>query len=341
MANLIKMGQGTYNNYAALTSKDQYTVYFCTDTHQIFVGAAEYTKSTKTLSAEPTSSTAGDTGRLYYYNNSLYLCEGTDGSSYTWTRVANINDVVGSVTSVAADDGLVTADGEAITSTGTIKHAVPTGAATVTDDLSDQTPAFGSTFAIKGVSTDKFGHVVAVNDHAVTIPTQTSVTVGDDTAAPSTLAAGDSFTVITGVSMSTAVGASDHDLIATAKTFTLPDDENITYTISSVSEGVITLTGSDASSSTAAINGWSDLAKKSDISTVFRYKGTVASVEALQNVSNPQVGDVYQISGTDSEYVCVDATSTPTVWELLGTTVDLSAYATTAYVEEKLTWQSF
>ena len=47
------------------------------------------------------------------------------------------------------------------------------------------------------------------------------------------------------------------------------------------------------------------------------------------------------LSEYDPEYVCTDATSTPTVWEELGTTIDLSAYATTAYVEDKLTWKTF
>lgn len=345
----IKMGQGLYANYAALTSKDQYTVYFCTDTHQIFVGAEEYTKSTKALNAEPTTSTAGDIGRLYYYNNSLYLCSAESAGSYTWVRVANVNDMAGSVTSVGAGEGLETdvSGGGAIVSTGSISHSVPSGATTVADDLADQTPAFGSTFAIKGISTDKFGHVIAVNEHAVTIPTQTSVTVDSDTAAGSTLAAGDSFTVITGVGMSTAQGATDHELVATTKTFTLPADQNVTYAISSVSEGVITLTGSDASSSTAQINGWSDLAKKSELASVFRFKGTVTNVSDLPQTAGVEVGDVYCVTngsgqGTASEYVCTDNTTPGSFhWEELGTTIDLSAYATTAYVDEKMSWQTF
>lgn len=351
MANLITLGQGTFANYDALASKSQYEVYFCTDTHQIFVGSEEYTKSTKTLAAVPTSATAGDIGRLYAVSTAtateLWLCVSVSGSTYTWQRVANINDVEGTVTSVSATDGVETADGNPITATGTIKHSVPTGAAVTTDTMSDQTPAFGSTFAIKGIATDKFGHVTAINDHAVTIPTQTAVTVGGATGTAQTLNPGDTFTVITGVGMSTAAGATDHDLVATAQAFTLPADEYVTYTISSVDEGVITLTGSDASSSTAAINGWDLLAKKSDITTVFRYKGTVATVADLPQTTGVQVGDVYQVTagsgqGSASEYVCVDNTTPGSfVWEELGTTIDLSAYATTAYVEEKLTWHTF
>lgn len=348
MANLFNMGQGTKANYDALASKSQYEVYFTTDTHQIFLGASEYTKGTKVLSAEPvTGTTDGDQDRLYAYDGALYLC--TNSATKTWVRVANISDTEGTVTSVAAGEGLVTdvAAGGPITDAGTISHAIPTGAAVTADDLSDQTPAFGSTFAIKGLATDKFGHVTGISDHSVTIPTQTAVTVGSDTAPAATVAHGGSFTVVTGVGMSTAAGATDHDLVATTTTFTLPDDENVTYTISSVEEGVVTLTGSDASSSTAKINGWDDLAKKTELSSVFRYKGTVATVADLPAVA--EVGDVYNVTtgqGTHSstEYVCITAGTaggSAAQYEELGPVIDLSAYATTAYVEEKLTWHEF
>ena len=339
---LIQLGQGLYANYEALTSKSQYEVYFTTDTHQIFVGADEYTKSTKVLAAEPVDgTTSGEQGCLYAYNGSLYLC--TSAADKTWLRVANINDTDATVTSIEVGEGLTTASGStSITTTDTVKHAVPTGASTVTDSMTDQTPAFGSTFAIQGVSTDKFGHVTAVNTHAVTVPTQTAVSVAAGSTSAATLTPGGSFTVVTGVARSQDSGATDHDLVYTTETLTLPQDQNVTYTISSDSEGVVTLTGSDTSSSTAVINGWDQLAKKSDITAVFRYKGSVASVADLPQTAGVQVGDVYQIQGTDKEYVCVDNTTPGSfVWEELGSAVDLSAYATTAYVDSKVTWHTF
>lgn len=342
MANLIKFGQGTFASYDALASKSQYEVYFCTDTHQIFVGAEEYTKSAKTLGAVPTTSTAGDVGRLYFSStdNALYLCTAKDGSTYTWLRVANINDLPGTVTSVAAGDGLETADGEAITSTGTIKHSVPSGASTYADDVIDQTPAFGSTFAIESISSDKFGHVTAINKHTVTIPTETTVSTAAGTTAEQTLSEGGSFTVLTGLS------ASDHEVSLNTTTFTLPSDLELTYEISSTEEGVVTLTDSEGGASTAQINGWDLLAKKSDITTVFRYKGSVATPSDLPQTAGVEVGDVYQVAngpqGANCEYVCVDNTTPGSfTWEELGTTVDLSAYATTAYVEDLMSWHTF
>lgn len=333
---LIKMGQGLAADYALISVKDQYQVYFCTDTHQIFVGSDEYTKGTKVLSAAPVDGTTeGDQDRLYAYEGNLYLC--TNASAKTWVRVANVNDFEG-VTSVSAGDGLTTADGQPITSTGTIQHAVPSGASTVTDALSDQTPDFGESFNIVGVSTDEFGHVTAVNTHSVTLPTETAVTIDPQADATETLAFGSTFAAITGI----AVDASDnHELDTTQTIFTIPEvPEVVTYAISSDTEGVVTLSDSDGGSSTALINGWGDLAKKSDITAVFRYKGSVPTYEDLPAVG--EVGDVWQVG--DKEYVCIvgSATGSPAAqYEELGPVVDLSAYATTAYVDNRMSWQTF
>ena len=317
---LIKFGQGLYSSYEAL-SKDQYQVYFTTDTKQIFVGSNEYTKGTKVLAAVPTEATEGNPGTLYAANNSLYLCQGQEGGSWIWTRVANINDAGGSVSSVAAGDGLETESGSPITATGTIKHSVPTGATTVVDPTADASPAFGSTFAIQGVATDKFGHVTASNTHSITLPTETALSI---TAGPSesvTIANGSTFAAITGV----VKGEGSHDVTTTETVFTIPEGSDTTYTISSTSEGVVTLTPSSGDASTVQINGWTDLAKKSDITAVLKFKGTKATVAELPT-SGAEVGDVWAVTEDNSEYVCTSIDPT-VVWEKLGPVIDLSEYA--------------
>ena len=105
----VIFAKGVLANYTSLATKSEDTLYFTTDTHQIFMGSEEYTKSTKTLNAEPTSSTAGDIGRLYAYNGNLYLCSAVSGNEYTWIRVANVNDVVGVTYSIGSTaEGQVT-----------------------------------------------------------------------------------------------------------------------------------------------------------------------------------------------------------------------------------------
>lgn len=279
---------GLYADLPASRSAD--TLYFCTDTHQVFKGMDEYTKSTLVLNAEPTSSTVGDLGRLYAYNGNMYLCTDITGGVYTYIRVANINDVGGSVTSVGVGEGLDQPSGEAnpITAQGTIKHAVPSGAAVTVDDIVDQSPAAGSTFEIEGVSTDKFGHVTAVNKHSVTIPS---------------------------------------------------------FSVTSDTDGIISLNPSAGNASTVQIHGWDDLAKKSELAAVLTFKGVVATVADLPDEA--AVGWVYNVtttpSGTSAEYVCTEAgtgAEDPATWEELGTTIDLSAYALSADVIQRVTGET-
>lgn len=167
----IKFVHGTYAKYMSIADKDPSTLYFCDDTKQMFVGSAEYTKGTKVLDAAPTSSTVGNDGCLYAYNGNLYLCSANLDGSCTWTKVANVTTSVG-VTSVGVGEGLsTTADSDnPITSTGTIVHATPEGAQTVTDTATDVEVALGESFDVQTVSTDKFGHVIGVHTHKVTLP---------------------------------------------------------------------------------------------------------------------------------------------------------------------------
>ena len=228
---MVQFRAGTAAAFAALT-KDANTIYFCTDTRQIFVGASEYTKGTVVLETSPDETTKGDDGRLYAYNGNLYLCQYVDGTTYNWIRVANVNDKSGGVTSVGVGEGLdTTADSDnPITSTGTIIHSVPEGAEARTDAIADQTAVFGQSFQIESVETDKFGHVVSVNIHTVALPKETELTVTQQSADATTLSNGDSFTVVTEV----AKGEDSHEVVRTQKTFTLPQsavpsEVSITY----------------------------------------------------------------------------------------------------------------
>lgn len=83
----------------------------------------------------------------------------------------------------------------------------------------------------------------------------------------------------------------------------------------------------------------STYATKDDITSVFKFKGTVANVAALP--TGAAVGDVYHVIDTHSEYVWVDANESDTShpeahWEELGVTVSLAGYATETYVNDAL-----
>lgn len=90
---------GTSASFNNLQTKDTDTLYFLTDTHQIFVGADEYTKSVRFLNAVPTPATEGVEGIIYVHSegNTLYTCS-KNGSSYDWTVIATLTNCTGSVT---------------------------------------------------------------------------------------------------------------------------------------------------------------------------------------------------------------------------------------------------
>lgn len=334
----IGFSKGLYANLPS--TRNANTLYFTTDTHQLYLGMDEYTKSTKLLNAVPTEATEGEVGCLYAYNSNLYLCSAKSGSTYTWIRVANINDNQGTVESIEVGEGLTTVSGStSVTTTDTIKHAVPAGATVVENEVAgDANLAFGSTFAVQGVATDKFGHVIGSTATTFTLPTETAVTVEDATGTPETLTNGSTFAVVTGVES----GVADQAIKQTTTVFTLPAatvDTTYSFATSTTTDGAITVTPSTGSAYDVVIKGYDELAKKTDITAVFKFKGTVADVASLPTTGD--VGDVYHVTAANAEYVCIQASTTDpvaaAVWEELGSEIDLSAYALSEDVIQRVT----
>lgn len=73
----IQFKAGTYANYAAITSKDVNTVYFCTDASRLFVGDVEYTRPLLSGAGAPAATIALDNPKdtIYYdtTNKELYI----------------------------------------------------------------------------------------------------------------------------------------------------------------------------------------------------------------------------------------------------------------------------
>ena len=90
----------------------------------------------------------------------------------------------------------------------------------------------------------------------------------------------------------------------------------------------VKVNNSAVSVSNKAVNiDLSGYALKSDISSVYKVKGSVGSVSGLP--SNASIGDVYNITADGSNYVW-----TGSEWDALGGTVDLSSYAKTSDIPD-------
>lgn len=301
-------------SYKNLQTYDDNTLYFVSDTQQIFLGSIEYTKSIRVLDAQPNAATIGENGRLYVYNGNLYMCQ-VAGYTYVWTKIANVNEYEGTVESITAGAGLT---GGTISTNGTIAHAVPAGAGAKTDNLINASPAFGGNFQIAGVSTDEFGHVTSVNLHTVTLPSETNLNVSNTIDTPEALDPSEAFSVVTNISK----GTGSHDINVTTKQFTLPTDIDTTYIITrGAADGTIKVTPSKGDPYEVEVNGWDQVAKLSDISAVFRYKGAVDTKNDLP--ADAQTGDVYSVTDEGTQYVYAAESG----WSKFGATVDLTPYA--------------
>ena len=94
----------------------------------------------------------------------------------------------------------------------------------------------------------------------------------------------------------------------------------------------IQLNGSKINPSGTTVNiNLSAYALKSDITTVFRWKGTVTAYSNLSSISAKEVGDVYHVTDKSAEYVWNGS-----AWEELGSIVDLSDYYTKTQTDSKI-----
>ena len=103
-------------------------------------------------------------------------------------------------------------------------------------------------------------------------------------------------------------------------------DKSTTYTKTEVNG----LLDDKADKSDTYTKEQTDSAIASAISSVYKYKGSVANYSSLPSSGNT-IGDVYNVEDTGDNYAW-----TGTTWDKLAGTVDLSAYYTASQVDDKL-----
>ena len=113
---MIQFKAGLYANFAAITSKDVNTIYFCTDTQQIFVGDTEYSRPVLSGTGAPSDGAAKhNPPRTLYFdttNKNLYVTL-DDGK---WVKItdssiaSNLTTLQNTVNNISTR--LTTAEGE-------------------------------------------------------------------------------------------------------------------------------------------------------------------------------------------------------------------------------------
>lgn len=97
--------------------------------------------------------------------------------------------------------------------------------------------------------------------------------------------------------------------------------------IATAKSEAITQAGKDADSKVSAAKEELQNEINAKIASVFRFKGAKATYAEVEALTDMVTGDVWHVEADGKEYVY-----TGEAWELLGFTVDLSAYATTEAV---------
>lgn len=133
----VKFLAGLHQAYTEIQSKDLNTVYFCTDTQQIFVGETEYTRPVQHGTQLPAEYMPPNS--LFYHETEKQLYYSKDGTS--WETVANF-------------------------------YTHPTFTTrTFGQDETTRTLDFGDSFKIpSGLAVDNNGHVTAGSDVTITLP---------------------------------------------------------------------------------------------------------------------------------------------------------------------------
>lgn len=132
---MVQFKYGLSANYKKITTKDANTLYFCTDTQQIFIGEAEYTRPVQYGATLPTAYVPANS--LFYKTDTkeLYFSEG----GTKWTSCSNF-------------------------------YVHPSFTAKVVGNQTAHTVNFGETFVVPKITVNGEGHVSAAEDITLTLP---------------------------------------------------------------------------------------------------------------------------------------------------------------------------
>ena len=131
----VKFLSGLYENYVSIGSKDLNTIYFCTNTQQLFVGETEYTRPVNHGNSLPQGYMPPNS--LFYHETEKVLYFSQDGAS--WQSVSNF-------------------------------YTHPTFTQRVLGDQEGGALTYGQTFKIPKVTVDQNGHVSSGEDIEFTMP---------------------------------------------------------------------------------------------------------------------------------------------------------------------------
>lgn len=122
MAQSVKFKFGTFEEYTAADPKDENSLYFTTDSLQLFKGDKEYSKPAKVVDELPGTGVVGET-YLLKSDNTVYIYDGTEFKQVTYPLATEMGEVPSDtkvLTEKAVQDAIQTAVEEIEVSGGEI-----------------------------------------------------------------------------------------------------------------------------------------------------------------------------------------------------------------------------
>lgn len=239
--NLIQFKYGLQTNFDKLAARDTNTIYFTTDTQRLYVGDIEYSRPVQQGTELPTGFQPPQS--LFYKTDTeeLYLSDGTK-----WTKCSNF-----------------------------YTHPESGVAAGTFGEAANKTASFGGTFKIPSVTVDAEGHVTAAADITITMPSETVLSKGANSEKTKTVGTDRTVAAVTGFTVD------GHKITAEVTTFTLPEDNDTTYTFGTgTKNGAISVTPKGGTATDVEVKGLAGAA----------YKGIVTALDDSENL--PTAGAV-------------------------------------------------
>ena len=206
------------------------------------------------------------------------------------------------------------------------KYTHPSYTAITGKPTGNQTPAFGGTATVSQITSDASGHVTGATDRTITIPS--TLSNGTGTAGliktTSTVTSNSGYTacpVISGVPYykNTTYTLSSFGITATASELNALDGITATVTELNYCDGVTSNIQTQLNGKASSSHNHSEYALKSDITGLYKYKGSVNTESNLP--TSPSTGDVYNIVNASSYGdKGTNVAWTGSAWDSLGTT---------------------
>lgn len=268
---MVQFKAGLYENYVAIATKDLNTIYFCTDTQQMFIGETEYTRPVITGATLPEIDSPLNT--MFYHTTEKALYSNIGG---TWTKVSN-EYVHPNSGATAGTYGQVTINAQGHVTGGVAATDVAHGGTGKTSVTANALLKGNGTSAMAEIAPGTTGQVLKMTASGPAWGADNNTTYTDMKGATASAAGANGLVPAPAAGKQTSFLRGDG-------TWVVPTNTNTTYTFAEGStNGAFSVTPSGGSAQSVSIHGLGSAAYKAD--TYFATKSHTHTKDDITSVN--------------------------------------------------------